>query len=92
VETTTSPDGGNLISVFRAAPRAETPRADAANYARVAGIVKNHTPVRYYCSTSPYSGPMNRLRTYLADRRAARGHETPKQVLDALIDRSERHL
>ena len=92
VETTTSPDGGNLISVFKAAAGAEPPRADAGNYTRVAGIVKNHTPARYYCSTFPYAGPMSRLRTYLADRGAARGHETPIQVLDALIDRSEKHL
>lgn len=92
VKTTTSPDGGNLICVFRAAAPAGSPHADAANYARVAGIVKNHTPVRYYCSTFPYTGPMSRLRTYVADRRAARGHETPNQVLDALIDRSGKHL
>ena len=85
VETTTSSDGGNLISVFKAVARAQPPRFDAANYARVAGIVKGHTAIRYYCSASPYTGPVGRLRTYLSDRRAARGCETPTQVLDRLI-------
>jgi SAM-dependent methyltransferase len=85
VETTTSSDGGNLISVFKAAARAQPPRFDAANYARVAGIVKRHTAIRYYCSASPYTAPVGRLRTYLADRRAAGGCRTPRQVLDKLI-------
>jgi SAM-dependent methyltransferase len=85
VETTTSPDGGNLISVFRAVESAHPPRFDAATYVRVAGVVKGHTPLKYYCSASPYAGPVNRLRTYLTDRRAAQGCETSKQVLDKLI-------
>jgi SAM-dependent methyltransferase len=84
-ETTTSSDGGNLISVFRVAVAAQPPKVDAANYARVAGVVKGHTPLKYYCSASPYVGPLNRLRTYLADRNAARGCATPRQVLDKLI-------
>jgi SAM-dependent methyltransferase len=91
VQTTTSPDGGNLTSVFRAVPRAEPPRFDAASYARVARVVKGHTSFKYYCSASPYAGPVNRLRTYLGDRRAAQGCDTPKQVLDQLINRSEKY-
>jgi SAM-dependent methyltransferase len=90
--TTTSPDGGNLISVFRATsapPPAlsgvEGPRVDAENYARVAAVVRRHTAWSYYGSMSPYVGPFSRLRTYIADRRAAQGCETPKQVLDKLI-------
>ena len=85
VDTTTSSDGGNLISVFRAAAHPHPPRFDASNYARVAGIVKRHSSIRYYCSASPYIGPVNRLRAYLTDRRAARGCATPTQVLDKLI-------
>jgi SAM-dependent methyltransferase len=85
VQTTTSSDGGNLTAVFRAVARAQPPRFDAVNYARVAAIVKGHTSLKYYCSASPYAGPANRLRAYLADRRAAQGCETPKQVLDKLI-------
>jgi SAM-dependent methyltransferase len=98
VQTMTSPDGGNLISVFKAATQPEpslsgvegTARFDAGNYARVAAVVKGHTAWRYYASASPYAGPFNRLRTYLADRRAAQGCETPKQVLDKLIE-EQRH-
>jgi hypothetical protein len=90
VETTTSADGGNLIGVFRAVERAQPPRPDPGNYARVAGVVKGHTPQRYYCSAAPYAGPLNRLRTYLTDRKAARGCATPRQVLDKLIvDRAQ---
>ena len=85
VESTTSPDGGNLIAVFKAVAGAEPPRFDAATYARVAGVVKGHTALKYYCSTSPYAGPVSRLRTYLVDRSAARACETPRQVLDKLI-------
>jgi SAM-dependent methyltransferase len=85
VETTTSPDGGNLIGIFRAAARPQTVGYGAATYARVARVVRNHTVWSYYSSPSPYTGPINRLRTYFADRRAARGCETPKQVLEKLI-------
>ena len=85
VSTTTSSDGGNLTSVFRAAATAQPPAADPANYTRVAAVVKGHTVLKYYCSASPYAGPVNRLRTYLADRHAARGCDTPRQVLDRLL-------
>jgi SAM-dependent methyltransferase len=85
VESTTSPNGGNLIAVFRAVARAQPPRFDAATWARVSGVVRGHTALKYYCSASPYAGPVNRLRRYLADRRAADGCETPRQVLDKLI-------
>jgi 2-polyprenyl-3-methyl-5-hydroxy-6-metoxy-1,4-benzoquinol methylase len=86
VQTTTSSDGGNLISVFRVAGSSQQPTTDSTNYARVAAAVKAHTTLTYYCSGSPYAGPLNRLCTYLADRRAAQGCATPKQVLDKLIN------
>jgi len=85
VRTTTSSDGGNLTTVFRAVSRPQVPRFDAGNGDRVARVVKGHTSLKYYCSASPYAGPVNRLRTYLADRRAAQGCDTPRQVLDKLI-------
>jgi SAM-dependent methyltransferase len=88
VQTTTSSDGGNLTGVFRAAPGAQQKGADEGNYARVADGLKQHTKFSYYCSTSPYVGPLNRLRTYLVDRGAAQGCDTPKQVLDKLIERN----
>ena len=85
VATVVSPDGGNLISVFRAATGTLPVRVDEANYRRIAGVVKQHTAFRYYRSASPYVGPLGRLRTFLVDRSAARGCETPQQVLDRLI-------
>jgi SAM-dependent methyltransferase len=88
LDTATSPDGGNLIAVFRAVPGRRPPEVDPANSARVAAVVRHHTKMKYYCSRHPYCGPLGRLRTYIADRRAAAGCATPKQVLDRLIDRS----
>ncbi|MSO56336.1 MAG: class I SAM-dependent methyltransferase [Acidobacteria bacterium] len=88
VQTTTSPDGGNLISVFRAAPRAVPSAVDPDNFTRVAGLILGHTTLKYYCSPFPYRAPFGRLRAYFADSRAAAGSETPKQVIDKLIDRS----
>jgi len=85
VQTTASSDQGNLTSVFRAVSTAQAPRFDSANYSRVVSVVKGHTSRRYYCSASPYTGPVNRLRAYLQDRRAARGCDAPKQMLDKLI-------
>ncbi len=46
VQTTVSPDGGNLIGVFRAATHAQRLHVDAANYARTADVVKQHTTLR----------------------------------------------
>jgi len=85
VNTSLSSNGGNLISVFRPAAGPQEPRLDSANYERVAAVIKSHTTVKYYCSASPYAGPLSRLRTFLIDWRAARGCETPTQVLDELI-------
>jgi SAM-dependent methyltransferase len=85
LQTSASRDGGNLISVFRATTAGLPMRADGANYARIASVVKQHTAFRYYRSASPYVGPLGRLRTFLVDRRAARGCDTPKEVLDRLI-------
>ena len=85
VETTTSPDGGNLISMFRAAPRAVAAPANPADYARVAGLVRKHSLLKYYCSPYPYRGPFGRLRAFVADRRAVAACETPRQVIDNLI-------
>jgi SAM-dependent methyltransferase len=86
VKTTLSSDGGNLIGVFRVAPTPLRPQIDGANYKRVADAVRHHTRFRYYRSASPYVGPLSRLRTYVVDRSATRGCETPRQVLDKLID------
>jgi SAM-dependent methyltransferase len=88
VQTTTSPDGGNLISIFKAADVKSTLDGGfEGNYARVAGVVRGHTAAGYYLSAAPYSGPLGRVRAYLRDRAATRGYETARQVLDALIRR-----
>jgi 2-polyprenyl-3-methyl-5-hydroxy-6-metoxy-1,4-benzoquinol methylase len=89
VRTTTSPDGGNLITVFKRAAGSRPAGNMEENYARVATGVRAHTAARYYSSRAPYAGIAGRLRAYLTDRSATRGCETPRQVLDALIKRSK---
>jgi SAM-dependent methyltransferase len=88
VQTTTSPDGGNLITIFRRSAVASTPPNAAGNYRRVIDALKNHSALGYYCSAAPYAGPLGRLRAFLGDRRAARGRADARGVLDALIQRS----
>ena len=86
VQTTTSPDGGNLIERVQGGRARRSRRGSTRRITRAwQRVVKGHTSLKYYCSASPYAGPVSRLRTYLADRRAAQGCETPKQVLDKLI-------
>jgi SAM-dependent methyltransferase len=87
IHTRTSPDRGNLTTVFRAASRGPA-QIDPANFARVASALRGHTLAKYYCSPYPYTGPIGRLRAYVADRRAAAGCVTASQVLDRLINRS----
>jgi 2-polyprenyl-3-methyl-5-hydroxy-6-metoxy-1,4-benzoquinol methylase len=86
IQMTTSSDGGNLISLFRAADRTEAVRSDPENYARVAAIVRHHSLLKYCFSPYPYTAPFGRLRTYLTDRRVAATCTTSKEVLDKLID------
>jgi SAM-dependent methyltransferase len=87
VQTTMSSDGGNLINVFRAGV-AVAAQVDSDNYRRVASVLRDHTTLKYYCSPWPYVRPFTRLHAYVVDRRAAAGYQTPKQVLDALLNGS----
>jgi SAM-dependent methyltransferase len=89
VQTATSPDEGNLITVFRtsAAPAVDKIELDG-NYARVTRAVGGHTTASYYLSRAPYASPLGRLRNFLDDRAAARGARTAAEVLDALIERA----
>jgi SAM-dependent methyltransferase len=100
VQTTTSPDGGNLVTVFRTADLKAGTTGDAVqatrdvslegNYERVARAVGGHTPATYYLSRAPYAGPLGRLRNYLVDNAARRGMDTPRQLLDRLIERAHK--
>ena len=94
VRTSTSPDGGNLITVFVASGStvasglSRTPQALPGNYERVSQLVRGHTAAGYYLSAAPYAGPLGRLRSFLKDRAAARGCATAREVLDSLIAHS----
>jgi SAM-dependent methyltransferase len=87
VETVTSADGGNLISVFRRVPAANRVAHLNGNYERIAARLRRHTPAAYYFSPAPYAGVAGRFRAYLTDRSAVQGARTPKDVLDAVIGR-----
>jgi len=87
VQTITSPDSGNLVSVFRAAGTIGE-HLDPDTYMRSAAAVRSHTALKYYCSVRPYVAPFSRLRAYLVDSRVAAACATPKQVLDTLINGS----
>jgi SAM-dependent methyltransferase len=87
VRTATSPDGGNLMAVFSAAgPHAIEGHELDGNYARVARAVVGHTRANYYLSRAPYAGALGRLRAYLIDRAATRNAQTPRQVIDRLLE------
>ncbi len=88
VHTTMSPDGGNLISVFKRVPGCSRITGLEGNYQRVAERVRTHTAAAYYLSPRPYAGAVGRLRAYMTDTTAARGAHTAKEVLDGLIKRS----
>jgi 2-polyprenyl-3-methyl-5-hydroxy-6-metoxy-1,4-benzoquinol methylase len=89
VQSKTSSDGGNLISVFKRASQPAAVLGLEGNYERVARRVRAHTPASFYLSPAPYTGVAGRLQAYIADRSAARGAMGPKGVLDALLKRSE---
>jgi SAM-dependent methyltransferase len=88
LQTMTSEDGGNLVTVFkrtaRVAPIAEIP----GNYARVTRCVRSHTAPRYYFSPAPFAGMAGRLRAYLEDSKAAQSGTSAREVIDGLLRRS----
>jgi SAM-dependent methyltransferase len=85
LETATSSDGGNLISVFRRVP-AENPVLHlSGNYDRIVARLRTQTSAAYYLSPAPYAGIAGRLRAYLKDRSAAQGRRTPKDVIEAVL-------
>jgi SAM-dependent methyltransferase len=92
VQTSTSPDAGNLITTFRVAQRAPTvpssPVTLVGNYERVSRSIRGHTAAGYYLSAAPYAGPLGRLRAFLKDRAAAHGRGTARDVLDGLLKQS----
>jgi SAM-dependent methyltransferase len=89
--TSTSADGGNLITVFQASQGGDTvaqgfsPVSLAGNYDRIVRIVHGHTAAGYYLSASPYAGPLGRLRAFIKDSAATRGRTGARDVLDGLI-------
>ena len=89
VQTTLSPDEGNLTIVFAAS--AANPLDDIdlrGNYERVSRAVGGHTASNYYWSRAPYAGAAGRLRNFLTDRAVAGRARTAPEVLDRLIDRA----
>jgi 2-polyprenyl-3-methyl-5-hydroxy-6-metoxy-1,4-benzoquinol methylase len=90
VHTSTSPDAGNLITVFRRVPAGRPVTGLDGNFARITGRLAAQTSATYYLSPAPYVGAVGRLRAYVTDTSAAQGAATAKDVIDRLLDR-ERH-
>lgn len=83
------PDGGNITAIFRprsGPPDRESPETLQASgaYRRITDILRAHTNLRYYTSSTPYARMKQRLLTYVRKRRIAGQFANGKQLLDAL--------
>jgi 2-polyprenyl-3-methyl-5-hydroxy-6-metoxy-1,4-benzoquinol methylase len=91
LRTTTSPDGGNLSSVFEAASESQPVRDLTGNCARIVSALADHRAWSFYLSSVPYTGALARLRAYLSDSGTARECRDARQVLDAVVSRAGSH-
>jgi SAM-dependent methyltransferase len=87
VQASTSPDGGNLITLFRRVSTGASVNGLDGNFARITGRLAAHTAARYYLSPAPYAGAVGRLRAYLTDTSAAQGATSAKDVIEKLLER-----
>jgi SAM-dependent methyltransferase len=85
LETTTSPDGGNLFSVFRVAPGGRPVQELAGNCARIVSTLTTHGAASFYLSRAPYAHALARLRAYLSDSGTARACRDARQVVDLVL-------
>ncbi|MCU0257354.1 MAG: class I SAM-dependent methyltransferase, partial [Vicinamibacterales bacterium] len=88
-----SPDGGNIEVTFlrdeHFAVPDETVRAHTDGYAgHVARVLEGHTPWRHYLSGRPLARLARRLGRQAAERAAVLGAESPRAILDALVEKA----
>lgn len=84
VRTEWSPDGGNVMALFRRASDEERrPAGLEAQAARTRAILLGHTTARHYLSATPYRRAFQRLRRRWAEDRLLRRCRSLDEVLRA---------
>ncbi len=90
VATYTSPDGGNIAATGRRIPgvpvRPPTGFEDPANYERVAGILRQHTPLRHALSVHPWIRPIKKLGARLDESVHVSRQRSTRETLDAMAE------
>lgn len=89
----TSPDGGNIEVVFRRPASAEPPGAHppallAAGAARSIALRRRHTPLRHALAPPTWARFVRKIGSQLRERIAVRAGDTPRAILDRLIERA----
>jgi len=85
VRSETSPDGGNLFTVFRAAPGGERPAgAIPGAFDRLIGLERRRTAWRYWLAPGTYLRAFRRLRQMAGERLAARRYTAGRGIMDSV--------
>jgi 2-polyprenyl-3-methyl-5-hydroxy-6-metoxy-1,4-benzoquinol methylase len=88
-EVSLADDGGTITAIFgRTSGRPLIPSAET--YRRTREILRRHTILRYYLSSTPYTRMGERLTTYLRKQMVARRSATGRQLLESLFGRVQR--
>jgi 2-polyprenyl-3-methyl-5-hydroxy-6-metoxy-1,4-benzoquinol methylase len=79
-----APDGGTITGLFR--PAADSPIGPSpATYRQTTDMLRRHTNLRYYLSSTPYTRIGGRLTTYLQKQMVATRNTNGKAILDGLF-------
>ena len=82
----TSPDGGNIMAVFREAAMPEhISLVIPGNFERVSSILRGHTAIRHVFPRHPFICPLRMLASGLEERQHTRRHRPPRDILDKVI-------
>jgi SAM-dependent methyltransferase len=96
VSTYTSPDGGNIAATGRRIPgvAGQPPEGfeDPANYARVARILRGHTPLRHALSIHPWVRPIKKLAARTDEYLHVSRNRTAREVLDGIVTRARKEF
>lgn len=83
-----SPDGGN-IAIIATKEEAPVPAGDlAGNHARVAGVLRSHTPLRHLFSRHPWIRPLRKLGVRADEYAHTFGTRSAEALLDDVLRRS----
>jgi SAM-dependent methyltransferase len=88
VRSETSPDGGNLLVVFRADPGRERPSGLIPGaFERLCRMERRRAAWKYWLSPGTYGRGFRRLWRMAEERLAARRHTTGRAILDSVAGR-----